>query len=143
MAATFSNSICQSNAANSGAACDGGTLQLFATARPNTPDDAPGASPLITFNLQTPAFGASYDRNPGGAVDLAGVPINSTVTGAGTQIAVWGRLFTSGGAGVVDGDVGLSGSGADFIISDVNLTNGNEIDLTATTIWFPETAGDT
>lgn len=51
-----------------------------------------------------------------------------------TGVATWYRLFDGNVAAVLDGSVGLSGSGADLIVDDTSIVAGQEFRVSSYTI---------
>ena len=83
---------------------------------------------LATVTLQNPAATVS-----GSVLTIAGVPIATTATGTGT--AALAELRNNAGTVIVSGlTVGISGSGADVIISAVAVSTGQTIQLNSGTI---------
>jgi hypothetical protein len=94
---------------------------------------------------------------PGGSVLLAELPLSSTAAAAagtptpgvltfnsitdedsapGDGDALWFRVTTSGGTGVIDGDVGTAAS--DLNLNSVSITSGGTVSITS----FEITAGN-
>lgn len=111
--------------AGSGAA----TIEVRTGGKPATPASAATGTLLVTFTLADPAWGgasagsASLDVSPA---------ISATAVAAGT--AGWFRAKDSTGATVLDGTAGGSGSGADMILSNATITNGQVVNLISGTM---------
>lgn len=86
------------------------TLALSATAGVVTAGVTGGASAYLTLNAVTSANGVA------------------------TGTAGYGRITTSAGVGVVDLDVGASGSGASVIMTPTTVTTGAPVNVASGTI---------
>lgn len=110
------------NRADLGAAA--ARLRIFTGAQPASANSAPSGTQLADIPLPDPAFvsggtGANTLNDPGA----------SNATNAG--VAGWFRVVDSDGNTVLDGSVGVSGSGADLILSNTNLAVGQPVDIQA------------
>lgn len=107
-----------------------GILTIYSGTQPATGGTATTA--LVSFTLGSP-FAAASTGTLGGTVSIAPtLPSASTATGTGT--ATWFRVTTSGGAQVIDGTVGITGSGADLQLPTTSITTGLSVQITAWTI---------
>lgn len=99
-----------------------GVLNVYSGTRPAGPGSAPAGTLLASFTLNDPvapdAVGGVSTWN-----DVAPVTIAATGT------ASWFRVTTSDPTAVFDGDVGVTGSGADLELDSVSLTSGRLISL--------------
>ncbi len=100
------------------------------------PDATAAGSVLVTMPLDDPAFGNAADTNPGARATAAGLPNTATASGTGT--ATWARGYDSNGVAVIDGDVGLTGSGAAFILDNTSIVSGQLVQLNSWTVDHPE-----
>ena len=104
-----------------------GTLYIYTGSQPSSADSAPTGTLLVQINsisLKSPSKGSMslYDTYQGTAV--------------ATGTAGWARY--SVGSYNIDGSVGVSGSGADFIISTTSITTNDIVVLKSMTITMPE-----
>lgn len=117
--------------AGSGAA----TVEVRTGAKPANPQDAATGTLLVTFTLNDPAWGAAalgtaaLDVTPG---------ISATAVAGGT--AGWWRAKDSTGATVLDGTAGGSGSGADMILANPVITNGQVVNMISGSMTQPQQA---
>jgi hypothetical protein len=108
-----------------------GKLRIYDGSKPATADTAVGAQNLLAeLTFGNPAFGAA----------VAGVAAANAITSdAGadaTGTASWFRAVTSGGAAVLDGEVGTSGS--DLNLNAVAISAGAIVAVTSLTITLPK-----
>lgn len=101
---------------------NGGTIEFYNTSTSSTI--------IVTCNLEPVAFGT-----PSAGVATAAAVDEATATASGTVNAY--RVKTSGGASVCTGNVGLTGTGADFIFTDVVFNAGDRLAITAITYTQP------
>jgi hypothetical protein len=76
--------------------------------------------------LSNPAFSVSA-----GVATLSGVPLSTTVSGAGTQTAALASFRTSADADVITGLTVGVGGGFDVQLNSTSLTNGQTVTVTA------------
>lgn len=104
-----------------------GTLYIYTGSQPSSADSAPTGTLLAQINsisFNSPSNGSrTLDRTYQG-------------TAVATGTAGWARY--SDGPYTVDGSVGVSGSGADFIISTTSITTNDIVVLKSMTITMPE-----
>lgn len=108
------------NAIDAGAGA--ATIKVYDGTRPATGGTVTNL--LATFTLADPAGSAAsgvltFDFDP---------DISTTWSGSGT--ATWFRIETSDPTFVVDGSVGLGGSGADLELSSVNADGASTVTIT-------------
>jgi hypothetical protein len=114
--------------------CNGGKLRIYTAPRPASADDPVGAAVLLAeLSFGNPAFGAAAN----------GVKTANTITGDTaadtTGQAAWARLTTSGGATVVDGNVGdASDAPVDVQLNSKQIQIGATVNITALTWTEPE-----
>lgn len=108
----------------------GGTLSIYTGGQPSSADQAPTGTKLAEienlFFLAAVGGSAQLDTNSG--------PYQATVLSSGT--AGWARLDTGSGF-IIDGSVGTSGSGADFVISSDQLVAGDQVVLQSMSVALP------
>ena len=92
-----------------------GTLKIYSGTIPATGDTAVSGTLLVTYTFAATAYGAAA----AGVITLAGVPITGTINAAGT--AGFAAVTSSDGVPKMYLDVGLSGSGADCILSTLTI----------------------
>jgi hypothetical protein len=129
MAITKNDGLRNQQGNDLGTVFDGGTLDIRTGTRPADPDSAATGTLLVTISIDNPAFGAAS----GGAISKAG-DWSGTAVAAG--IATWARFKNSGGTQTMDMDVGTSGT--DLVISDDNITIGQDVDVNSLTITIPD-----
>jgi len=105
----------------------GGTIEIRTGAKPASPDDTATGTLLATFTLPSPAF----DAAAGGVITMDTDPI-LTATAAAAGDPGWGRIKSSAGVAVIDGDAGPSD--AVFVVSPAALLAGQTVELTVGTI---------
>lgn len=107
-----------------------GSLTIYSGTLPATSDTAIGAQvPLLTYALETLA-GEVID-------DELTLTIPAPSAGLSTNTAAWGRLFTSADEPVLDGDCGIFGSNAFFILDSLSIAAGITITVLSMTIREP------
>lgn len=107
----------------------GGTLEIRTGTQPASANDAATGTLLLEY---TPLY---FSPSSGGVAELdvsGGAPQDNALA---TGTATWGRL--KNGTNVIDGSVGLSGSGAQFIITATGLTAGDLVSLQSASITAP------
>ena len=100
-----------------------GKLQIYDGTRPATGGTA--TNKLAEFVLGTPFAAAAS----GGSLSPT---LPSNVTALLTGTATWYRITTSGGAFVMDGSAGTSGT--DLILNSASISSGATVSITAHTI---------
>lgn len=112
---------------------NGGYLEVYTGTQPASPDVAVTTQTLLgRCQLSATAFGAAFN-----GVKTANAVSSSSAIAAGT--ATWFRAFKSDDAtAVIDGNVGLSGSGAAAIISTQAITVGGIFSVLGWTVTQPQ-----
>lgn len=105
---------------------DGGNFMVYTGAQPASAGTAPTGTMLVSMDYVTFAAPVS------GTKDLAAV-VQGTAVASGT--AGWAR-YTDGSTSV-DGSVGATGSGADFIISSTAITFNDVVTLQTMPVSVP------
>lgn len=122
------SAICVASA-NIGA-CSVATINVYSGSIPSSANAA--ATGTILWTGTTAATGASWGTVSGGSASLASnITANASATGTATYARIIKNTF------VIQGTVGTSGSGADFIMSDTAMTSGLSYSLTTATITLP------
>lgn len=105
----------------------GGTLVIYASggSPPAGPNEAPSGSVLATFTFSA---GSAQGSPSGGSMNLSFV--TQTVVAGNTGTADYFRVISSAPAALIQGSVGLSG--ADWILSSVSITSGDNVTITGT-----------
>lgn len=117
------------NRADAGSAA--GLMRIYTGAQPSDADDAATGTLLATVTLQDPAF-----TSGGTGVNTLSDP--GAVTGSNAGTAGWFRILDSDLNKVFDGSCGLSGSGADLILSNTVIAVGQTVDiLSGGTVTMP------
>jgi hypothetical protein len=86
---------------------------------------------IVSFDLANPAFGAAAS----GVITLASTPISATAGAAGTVDNA--EINDRGGAQAVACSVTGSGGGGDIEVSNTNIANGQDCELTSLTYTAP------
>lgn len=87
---------------------------------------------LVTFDLANLAF----DSTTGGVMTLDVTPaLTEAADASGT--ATFFRILAGGTTAVLQGSVGISGSGADLIVNTTTITNGVNVTVTSGTVTMP------
>lgn len=103
------------------ARCDGGSIRIYGSSQPASPDDAPGTPLLAEPTFAATAFAAAND---GTAVANA---ITEDANAAATGAATWFRLCAADGSAVTDDECGLTGSGAALELSAIGIRAGDRV----------------
>lgn len=96
-------------------------LNIYGTTKP-APGGAPGASPLVSIQLASPAGTIASNQ-----LSLAAENLTDMVMNSGG--AVWGRILNGDGNWVLDATCGAVGSGKPIILSDTTLFSGGVVSL--------------
>lgn len=105
-----------------------GLLRIYDSTRPATG----GAATTLLAELALSATAAPAAS--GGQLTFSTISDDASANATGT--ATWFRVTTSGGAAVIDGDVGTSGSDLNF--NSTSITSGGTVSVTS----FVITAGN-
>ena len=126
MALRYSNALIDTRlAAVVTAAGNGAVLQMYAGATP-----AKGATPAGTL-LAELTCGSTLGTVSNGVLTLNAITGDSSANADGT--GTYWRLM-QGATFVVDGSLGIVGSGADIEMNSVSFTTGVSVDVTSMTI---------
>jgi hypothetical protein len=114
------------------ALANGGTLKIYAGAKPTNPDTALGAQTLLaSFSFAATAFGSP---TLGSGVESSSASFTaSTVTAAATGTAAFARITKSDGTTVV-ADLTVGTSGSDINLNSTAITSGGNVTLTSL-VW--------
>ena len=110
-----------------------GYVEIRSGTQPATAGTAASGTLLATVTLAATAFGAASS----GVATAAAI---ATVTGAATGTAGWFRAYDGGGTTVIDGAAGVSGSGAEMILSSTAITTGGDVTIDSWTVTMPSGA---
>lgn len=103
------------------AAGAGAEMIIYSGTRPVT-GGAPSGTALVTFTLPFPVAPAAV----GGVLTFDAVPAENIAVSGG---AAWFRIEDNANAPILDGDVGLTGSGADLELDSVTFVSGRLISI--------------
>jgi len=130
MALGLSTTLRNSRLSQIAAAVDGGAgagvLRIYNGVRPSTGGTA--TTLLSEHTMSDPAFGAAA-----GGVLTANSIADDTSANA-TATATWCRIVDSNGTFIIDGSVGLVGSGADLEMNSVNIGIGQTVSINSLVI---------
>lgn len=110
-----------------------GTIEIRSGTRPANPDTTATGDVLAVITLEDPAFGSASN-----GVATLNDPAPVTAVADGT--ATWFRAYDGDGSAVFDGDVGVTGSGADLELATTSITTGLTVDITGGTVTVPAAA---
>jgi len=113
-----------------------GLLRLYSGAQPADADSAPGGTLLLEIGLAEPAFGAAATT---GIASALGTPLSGTgeeAAGAGTAAQSF-RVVDSDGNTCWDGAVGAAESGAECVLDNVSIAEGQTVTITSLTYQQP------
>ena len=106
-------------------------LRIYGGTKPANPDTPTAEIVLVEVPLNDPAFQASGST---GQIQIAGAtPLTATAAASGT--GTWFRVLDSNDLAINDGTVGTSD--ADLILSSVNITSGDTVNINTWTITQP------
>lgn len=106
-----------------------GTIKVYTGSQPATGDTAVTGTLLVTLTLDsTPVASGSS-----GVASYSDLPLSGTPVAGG--VAGYFRVFTSGGAAVVDGACGTSGS--DMNMNTTTLVSGVPVTMTLASNTMP------
>lgn len=108
------------------AGATGGVITFYAGARPATG----GTATTILAELVMSA--TSFPAAAAGAMTANAITNDAAANNTGT--ATWFRIEDSNGLFVMDGDIGVTGSGKDMEVNTVDVVTGVEVSVTAFTI---------
>lgn len=108
------------------ALADGGSIEIRSGTQPASANDSATGTLLATLTLSNPAADDVTD----GVATLDTITEDSAADATGT--ASWARVKASGGATVLDCDVGTSG--ATININTVNIVTGGPVRMTGFTL---------
>ncbi len=110
-----------------------GLLKFYTGANPADPSVAATGTLLATLTCSA-TFGVVTAGVSGGAAAYLTANAITSANGVATGTPGYARLETSAGAGVVDLDVGASGSGASVIMTPDTITSGAPVNVTSLVI---------
>lgn len=103
-----------------------GLVRIYDGTRPAGPGTAISTQVLLAELTCSATFGTVS----GGVLTVSSITADSSANATGT--ATWFRVTTSAGAGVIDGNVGTSGS--DLNLPSTSTTAGQSVSITSFTI---------
>jgi len=103
-----------------------GLVRIYDGTRPAGPGTAISTQVLLAELTCSATFGTVS----GGVLTVSSITADSSANATGT--ATWFRVTTSAGAGVIDGNVGTSGS--DLNLTSTSITTGQSVSITSFTI---------
>jgi hypothetical protein len=133
LSSTFTDDLLEHSGVSLADQIGGGTLLVYAGSAPAGPNEAITSQTLLaTFTF---AAAASQGTPSGGVLPLqfsagSGTATNPIVTAAGTGTAAFFRINNSSSTCLIQGTVGTSG--ADFNLSSVAITSGDNVSITGT-----------
>lgn len=110
-----------------------GLLKIYSGSSPADASVAATGTLLATLPLSATA-GTVTTGVSGGASAILTLNTVTSANGVATGTAGYGRITTSAGVGVVDLDVGASGSGCSIIMTPTTVTTGAPVSVTSGTI---------
>jgi len=126
LSSTFANALLQHGGSAVSDQFGGGTLVVYSGSPPTGPNESlSGNTVLATFTFQ-PATAWSAPSAGVQTLDFVAQTVTATATGTGTFY----RVLNSGGTALLQGTVGASG--ADFNLSSVAITSGDNVAITGT-----------
>lgn len=132
LATNTRNAIVNAVTATIDADAGAGTLKIYTSPRPATPNDAPTGTLLATLTLADPSFAAAAS----GSADLDATPtLTTTAVASGT--AFWFRVADNSGDAVLDGSITATGGGGDLEMNSVVISSGATVNITAGTMTEP------
>jgi sulfur carrier protein ThiS len=110
-------------------ALNGGYIRLYDGSKPATGDEVvSGQTLLAEVTFDTPAFVLSVDGS------VVANPLTGDPAANNNGQATWGRLFQADGTPMMDGLVGVTGSGSDIEVDNVNVAQGVAVEVTSCVI---------
>jgi hypothetical protein len=103
-----------------------GLVRIYDGTRPANPGTAITTQVLLAELTCSATFGTSS----AGVLTVSAITQDSSANNTGT--ASWFRVTTSGGTGVIDGNVSTSGS--DLNLTTTSITTGQSVSITSFTI---------
>lgn len=114
-----------------------GSLVVYAGTAPADADAAASNSILVTLDLEDPeTFGAATDTGSAAVATLTGLPVVGTIAASGT--ATHFRMIADDDTVILQGTVGVTGSGADLILDTTALVQDATFQITSLTLSVPK-----
>lgn len=110
-----------------------GLLKFYTGAAPADPSVSATGTLLATLNCAS-TFGTVTAGVSGGAAAYLTAGAITSANGVATGTPGYARVTTSAGVGVVDLDVGATGSGASVIMTPDTITSGAPVNVTSLVI---------
>ena len=112
----------------------GGLLRIYTGSAPTNVEDSASGTLLAELTMNSTPFGASTDANPNALATANSITQDSSANASGD--AGYYRIVTSGGTGVVQGNVGTSA--ASLIVPTITIVAGQPVSCSSLTITLPE-----
>jgi hypothetical protein len=123
---TFANALLQHSGSSIADQFGGGSLVVYSGTPPAGPNEAlSGNTVLATFSFAASTAWAA----PSNGIETLDF-VSQTVTAVATGSAAFFRILNSSSAALIQGSVGASG--ADFNLSSVTITSGDNVAITGT-----------
>lgn len=106
----------------------------FRTGAPPADASVTATGTLLSTHTFSATFGVGTAGVSGGAAAYTTANAIASANGVATGTPGYFRVRTSGGVGVVDLDVGVSGSGASVIINPGTITSGAPVSISSLVI---------
>lgn len=134
LSSTFTDNLLGTGTEGVATQIGGGTLVVWANSgsNPAGPNESTNGTALATFTF---AAAGSQGSPSAGVMNLqfsagSGTATNPIVTASASGTAAYFRINASGGTALIQGTVGTSG--ADFNLSSVAITSGDNVSITGT-----------
>jgi hypothetical protein len=129
LSTTFTDNLLGTGTQGVATQIGGGTLTLWASggSPPAGPNEATVGTLLATFNISA---AGSQGVPSAGSMTLAFAATTVTASGGAASTADYFRINSSGAVALIQGSVGTSG--ADWNLSSVTVTAGDNISITGT-----------
>lgn len=116
-----------------------GTLKIYSSATPPANAKGTEGTSIAEGTVGAGGFGA-HAGNSGAALAAAVTVTGVTAAGAGTDAHHFRFISTGGTPVIAQGTCGASGSGADLILDNVNIADGQVVNVSAYTFTLPDGA---
>jgi len=110
-------------------------LNVYGGTQPANPGTAAGSSPLVSFDLPNPAFGAASVVGDGAVAEAEAI---TEVNAAATGTATWARILDRDGNAVADCTVTNTSGSGDVKLSNTDVVAGVESSVISWTFKQPK-----
>ena len=107
-----------------------GNIKIYSGTRPDKVDDAITGTLVTTHTLSATAFGAAADAAPNATATAAAIG-DGTAAAGGPHTPTHFRVWSGGGLGIIDGNVGLSSGTFDLEFSSVTWQTNDIISISS------------